>query len=137
MTDARQIAVGREERVRILLVEDDFLIRLTLAESLQDEGFAVVEAETADTALAFITEDDSIRALLTDLQIPGSCDGVQLAERARTLRPGLPIVFITGRPDKIPQISRTGNEAFIAKPYLPSEVAVTLRRLMAEASGDV
>ena len=123
--------------MRILLVEDDFLIRLTLAESLQDEGFAVVEAETADTALAFITEDGSIRALLTDLQIPGSCDGVQLAERARTLRPGLPIVFITGRPDKIPQISRTGNEAFIAKPYLPSEVAVTLRRLMAEASGDV
>jgi len=122
--------------VRILLVEDDFLIRLTLAESLQDEGFAVVEAETADAALASITEDADIRALLTDLQIPGTCDGVQLAERARTLRPGLPIVYISGRPDKIPDINRTGNEAFIAKPYMPSEVAATLRRLTAEPAGD-
>ena len=116
---------------RVLLVEDDFLIRLTLVEALRDEGFAVVEAETADEALAAVTAYQDIRALLTDVQIPGTCNGVELAERARSLRPGLPVLFMTGRPDKVPDVRRTGNEAFIAKPYLPSEVTAAVHRMTA------
>ena len=131
------MATDKEEPVRVLLVEDDFLIRLTLAEALLDEGFAVVEAETAEAALGSLAEDAGIGALLTDVQIPGSFDGLQLAERVRSLRPGLPVIYMTGRPDKIPEVDSTGNEAFIAKPYLPSEVATTLRRLTAKpAAGD-
>jgi CheY-like chemotaxis protein len=123
------VAHSEELPVRVLLVEDDFLIRLTLVEALVDDGFTVVEAETSDEALAAVAAYDDLRALLTDVQIPGVCDGVELAARARALRPDLPILFMTGRPDSVPDTTQTANDAFIAKPYLPSDVTKAVRRI--------
>jgi DNA-binding response OmpR family regulator len=117
--------------IRLLLVEDEFLIRLTLAEALADAGYEVMEAETADEALTLLQADDSIRLLLTDIQLPGRLDGLELVARARDGRPSLPVIYMTGRPDAMTQHLGSPWDAFIAKPYLPSEVTATVRRLTA------
>ncbi len=113
---------------RILIVEDEFLIRLTLAEALADEGFEVLEAETGDEALLMIRADPAIQLMLTDMQLPGSLDGGSLAARAREHQPGLPVIFVTGRHD-MAAAALTGRDLFIAKPYLPSEICTAAKRL--------
>jgi DNA-binding response OmpR family regulator len=125
------MAADATKPVRVLVVEDEFLVRLTLTEALADEGFEVVEAETADAALPALAADPDIRLLLTDVLLPGTLDGIGLAERARALRPELAVIFMTGRPDSVPGTRQSDNEAFIAKPYLPSEVTAAVRRLTA------
>lgn len=114
---------------RILIVEDEFLIRLTLAEALSDEGFDVVEAETADEALRLFRNDSGIALLLTDIQLPGTMDGVELARQARAQSPLLPVIYMTGRPDRMSNTASSSRDVFIAKPYLPSEVCASARRL--------
>jgi DNA-binding response OmpR family regulator len=115
--------------IRVLLVEDEFLIRLTLAEALTDAGYDVLEAETADAALALLQADPSIRVLLTDIQLPGGLDGLGLVAQARAGRPSLPVIYMTGRPDAMTNTMGNPYDAFIAKPYLPSEVTAAVRRL--------
>lgn len=114
---------------RCLIVEDEYLIRLTLAEALTDEGFDVVEAETGDEALTILERDQGVELLLTDIQLPGKLDGVGLARAARLRAPSLPVIFMTGRPDCNIGALRSERDAFIPKPYLPSEVCATARRL--------
>ena len=115
---------------RILIVEDEFLIRLTLSEALADEGFDVVEAETGDEALRLVETDPTIRLMLTDMQLPGTLDGAQLAARVREHNPEMPIIFVTGRPE-VGGSLLTARDLFIAKPYLPSEVCTAARKLIA------
>lgn len=121
---------GTVSATRILIVEDEFLIRLTLAEALADEGFDVVEAETGDEALRLIVSDPAIRLMLTDMQLPGTLDGAQLAARVRAHNPDLPIIFVTGRPEAGGSLL-TARDLFIAKPYLPSEICTAARKLIA------
>jgi DNA-binding response OmpR family regulator len=115
---------------RIMLVEDEFLIRLTLAEALTDEGFDVIEAASGEDALAALAEGGgSIGLMLTDIQLPGLLDGRELAGRVRAKLPGLPVIFMSGRPDPLPDAG-DAPQMMIAKPYLPSEVCAAVRRLL-------
>ena len=114
---------------RLLLVEDEFLIRLTLSEALIDAGYEVLEAADADEALRAVADAAEIDILLTDVQLPGPLNGPALAARLRERRPDLPVIFMTGRPE--PQAA--GNprrDVLIAKPYLPSEVCAAVERIL-------
>ena len=82
----RRLASDAMEQ-RVLIVEDEFLIRMTLFEALSDEGFDVVEAASGDDALVLLRDDPTIRLLLTDLQLPGGLDGRALALKAREAVP--------------------------------------------------
>ena len=113
-------------KLKILVVEDEFLIRLILAEALADEGFDVLEAETGEDALAQLHADAGIALILTDMQLPGKLDGRALVDAARQTRPGIPAVFTSGRPDTSVQ---GANEIFVAKPYSPSDILVAIRRV--------
>ena len=115
------------EQPRVLVVEDEFLIRVTLAEALGEEGFEVLEAESADAALPMLQSDPGIRLLLTDIQLPGVLNGRTLAEKAREQLPGLPIIFMTGRPDA----GESGSplDVFISKPYTLTDICEVARRL--------
>jgi DNA-binding response OmpR family regulator len=114
---------------KVLVVEDEYLIRLTLTEALAEEGFEVIEAATGDEALALLCENDGIALLLTDIQLPGELNGLDLAQAVRHRSPAMPIIYMTGRPDSLPCGIRGERDVFIAKPYLPSEVCATVRRL--------
>ncbi|MCQ8239780.1 response regulator [Rhizosaccharibacter radicis] len=112
---------------RVLIVEDEFLIRMTLSEVLTEEGFEVVEAADSAEALAALEREAHLDAMLTDIQLPGGLDGHHLAARARQTRPDMPVVFMSGRPEPGPLGPR---DLQISKPYSPMAVAATLRRLI-------
>ena len=118
---------------RVLIVEDEFLIRLTLAEVLADEGYEVLEAESGDDALALLEGGGEIAVLLTDIQLPGALDGRALVRHARQGRPDLPVIFMTGRPDIMAAQQSNPREMFVAKPYLPSEICLAVKRMLAAA----
>lgn len=118
------------KRPRVLLVEDDFLIRLTLAEILGDEGYEVLEAATGDEALAALAGQDGFQAILTDVNIPGSINGTGVGKFARSRFPDLPIIYMTGRADLLQHLAPSMRDRVVAKPYLPSEIAAVLREVV-------
>jgi DNA-binding response OmpR family regulator len=115
---------------RILVVEDDFLIRMTLSEALESEGFVVIEADSGEAALVQLRSDPSICLLLTDMQLSGGLDGRALAAAVRAENAILPIIYMTGRPDRVGAID-PAREMVIGKPYLPSEICAAARSLVA------
>ncbi len=114
---------------KVLLVEDEFLIRLTMAEALADEGFEVAEADSGNAAMRIISAETNLALMLTDIQLAGSLDGYGLARAARMIHPDLPVIFMTGRPDRIDRATANARDVFISKPYLPSEVCAAARRM--------
>ncbi len=115
---------------RLLIVEDEFLIRMTLAEVLTDDGFEVIEAGDADEALAALDRERDLSVMLTDIQLPGPLDGRALAAKARETRPDLPVIFMSGRPD--PTAGSSPLDLHITKPYLPSTISAAVRRLIGD-----
>ena len=114
---------------RILIVEDEFLIRLTLSEVLADEGYDVLEAESGDDAMVILDATPDIAVLLTDIQLPGALDGRALVSRARQTRPTLPVIFMTGRPDTFDGPAGA-HDIYVAKPYLPSEICAAVKKML-------
>jgi CheY-like chemotaxis protein len=88
-------------RHKILLVEDEGLIRLLLSEVMADNGFEVVEVATGEEAMAWLGGGESFDLLLTDIQLPGSMDGLDIARAVRARNASLPIIFTTGQPDRM------------------------------------
>ena len=80
----------------ILLVDDEPLVRMAASEHLQDLGYIVLEAGHANEALQVFDGNSSIALLVTDVGLPGSMNGRQLAEAIRITRPDLEVLFITG-----------------------------------------
>jgi DNA-binding response OmpR family regulator len=116
----------------ILIVEDEFLIRATLVEVLEDEGYEVVAAESGEEALDIIRANGGIALMMTDMTLAGAMDGVTLASAARGVRAGLPVIFMTGRPDRVPSLD-PAIEAMVSKPYTGSEITAAITRLLAPA----
>ncbi len=113
----------------VLIVEDETLISHLVADWLNDRGFAVHEAASGDEALDYIDQGGPVDVMFTDVNLPGSINGAQLAARVRAMRPELPIVYASGRytSDEIaPLVPRS---VFVPKPYNPADVCSLLRRL--------
>ncbi len=111
----------------ILVVEDEGLVRETIVAELQDAGFLVFEAETAEQGLE-ILEDRAVHVLFTDIRLPGAMDGWGLAERARSLNPDLPVIYATGFSAEDPRF--VPKSVFLRKPYLPSAVLAAIQKLV-------
>jgi CheY-like chemotaxis protein len=110
---------------RILLVEDEMLVRELAFEDLADEGFDVVPASNGDDALAILRDDQSFDLLFTDIRMPGSVDGYGVAAEGKRLIDGLKIIYATGLTDDAPLAA---NERTLSKPYSRE----TLLALLAE-----
>ncbi len=81
---------------RILVVDDEAVVRMLVVDLLRERGHTVQEAEDAFAAMAMVQEGGEIDLMITDIGLPGGFDGSTLARRTRQLRPELPILFITG-----------------------------------------
>lgn len=103
---------------------DEALIRLTLIEVLEDAGFKVIEAETADAALDIIT-DHTVHMLFTDIQMPGKNTGVDLAHAVAERFPHAGIIVASGRLTPA-DIELPASADFFAKPY---DFSAIIRRL--------
>lgn len=111
----------------ILIVEDEVLFRLELADLFEASGYRVLEAGDADEAIAVLDEDPSISIVLTDIQMPGSMDGLRLAHHVRDRYPPVSLVIASGalRPSasELPERS-----LYLSKPINPFQL---LRQLNA------
>lgn len=115
----------------LLLVEDDGLVRASLADVLDDAGFEVLEAEGAREALDLVCGPGTIDALLTDINLPGGPDGFALARAVRVLRPGLPVVYASGRFAEPERGRSVAGARFLAKPFIPSVACAILHEMLA------
>ena len=116
---------------RILLVEDEGLIRVTLAETLEEAGYDVVEAATGDEACTLIRGINGFDVLLTDIQMPGTADGIDVAQHFHAHHPHAPVVFMTGRPDMLARIGQLAKgEALLRKPFRPRQMLDALDTLL-------
>jgi CheY-like chemotaxis protein len=119
------------QRPVVLVVEDDFLLRMDAIDIVRSAGFDAVEAGNADEAIAILEARPNIHVVFTDIQMPGSMDGLKLAKFVKDRWPPIRIMTTSGRVridgDDLPHGGR-----FIPKPYSPAQVIGTLRELMAD-----
>jgi CheY-like chemotaxis protein len=115
MSAAANLTPEQEVSPTILLVEDEVLIRMVLADQLREEGYRVVEASDADEALALLRHDFLyIDVAITDVIMPGSMDGVGLARALRLERPQIKIILMSAHYNSV---GGPDYDAFFPKPY--------------------
>jgi PAS domain S-box-containing protein len=120
---------------RILLVEDDELVRAHVAMQLEQLGYRVACAGSGPEALATLARDQDFDLLFTDIVMPGGMNGRQLAEEARRRLPGLRVLFTSGYTEQamLHQGSLGAGMRLLAKPYRRQELALRVREALDEA----
>ena len=117
------------EKIAVLVVEDEPITRMDVVEQLEEGGFKVFEAPDADRAIKILEANPAIRVLFTDVDMPGSMDGLKLAAAVRDRWPPIRIVVASGlrkiNMDALPDDSR-----FFSKPYNLNEIAATMRSMV-------
>jgi CheY-like chemotaxis protein len=112
----------------ILIVEDDFLIRMGAVEMIKTAGFAIVEAANADEAMEILEVRLDITVVFTDIQMPGSMDGLKLAAAIRGRWPPIKIIATSGMVN-VRKIDLPEGGLFLPKPYSSAEIVRTLREV--------
>jgi CheY-like chemotaxis protein len=108
----------------VLVVEDETLTREFIAEELEETGYSLVIANNADQAIAILEARQDVHLVFTDINMPGSMDGLKLAAAVRDRWPPIHIIITSGkiRPLEIP-----ANALFIPKPYVGENVVAAMR----------
>ena len=112
---------SKNRPITILLVEDEIIIRMSSAAILEDAGFGVLEASNADTALAALAAHPEIDVVVTDVQMPGSMDGLQLVEMIAQNYPHVYTLVTSGRTNR-DQACRSGATKYLSKPYTAAAI---------------
>ncbi|MGB1026048.1 MAG: response regulator [Rhodospirillaceae bacterium] len=121
-------------RGTILLVEDEDAVRVFGARALRNKGYEVAEARSGEGALEVLDGGLAIDLLITDMVMPGM-DGAALATRIRTLKPGLPIILISGYSEDVIQgdvVNQPGTH-FLPKPFSLKQLAAKVRDVLGQA----
>jgi CheY-like chemotaxis protein len=122
------------ETTVILIVEDEAIIRIATAALLEDAGYTVLEARDADEAVQILESRIDIRAVFTDIRMPGSIDGLRLAHAIRHRWPPIRLLVTSGlstpTEEEFPTYAR-----FLRKPYAPRDVLRAFAELFSPNSG--
>lgn len=102
---------------RILCVDDEALIRMMVADCIDDLGFRSMEAECGEEALELLNQTD-VDLLITDIRM-GGISGWEVARRAPAKRPGLPVIYISGYPSEGKALD---DAIYLAKPFRPRDL---------------
>jgi CheY-like chemotaxis protein len=113
----------------ILVVEDEFLIRFMLADSLRELGYQVMEAADGDEGFEILVSGQVIDLLVTDVRMPGGVDGMELTRRSKSLVPARPVIVCSA--DLFRSQSYPADE-FLAKPYTIDALAGLVARLIGD-----
>jgi len=123
------VGLVESKRPVVLIVEDEFLLRMDAVDMITAAGFEVVEAANADAAIEILEARRDITVVFTDVQMPGSMDGLKLAQAVRGRWPPIKIIATSGhvhvRETDLPEGGR-----FLPKPYNPMQVTGMLRELI-------
>jgi two-component system, response regulator PdtaR len=116
----------------VLVVEDEALVRMTAVGMIEEAGFEVLGAANSDEAILLLEARRDITVVFTDIEMPGSMDGLRLAQAVRGRWPPIKIIATSGR-----YIVRDGDlpsgGLFLAKPYSSDQISSALRNLTAQA----
>jgi DNA-binding NtrC family response regulator len=116
----------------ILVVEDDVLVRMPIAQYLRDCGYRVIEAVNADEAMAVLShQETAVDVVFSDIEMPGSVDGFGLAKWIREHRPGLDVLLAGTVPRAVESAKDLCEQGRIPKPYEAQTVHNHIRRLLA------
>ncbi len=118
---------------KVLIVEDDALVRLTIAESFQAAGWAVMVAASGEEAIRFVGKAWQIEAVFTDLRLGGTLTGWDVAEAFRAADAGIPVVYTSG--DPVLPMRQVDGSIFFQKPYDPAQI-INACALLAEAGSE-
>lgn len=117
-----------EAQPTILVVEDEVLLRLALADELRDAGLHVIEAADAEEALHVLASDTHLDILLTDVRMPGRLDGVGLVRRAKAYHPKIKVIVASAY-ESDDLLSRM-VDAYFRKPFDFNELRERIRSLI-------
>jgi CheY-like chemotaxis protein len=118
-----------DHRPVVLVVEDESLVRMNAVAMVEEAGFQAIAASDADEAIRLLESRNDIRAVFTDVQMPGSIDGLRLAQVVRNRWPPVALIVTSGQRDILEADLPTGGR-FLGKPYQPSQIETTLRQLL-------
>jgi CheY-like chemotaxis protein len=113
----------------ILVVEDEFLIRFMLADSLRELGYQVLEAVDGDEGFAILLSGQAVDLIVTDVRMPGTIDGMDLTRRSKSLAPARPVIVCSA--DLLRSESHPADE-FLTKPYSFEALAGLIARLIGD-----
>jgi CheY-like chemotaxis protein len=121
----------------VLLVEDETLVRTTVAATLRDLGYQVLEAGNGPMALQALEVGDraAVDLLVTDVGLPGGLNGRQVADAARATKPDLPVLFITGYAGAILEGQLAPGMVVIGKPFTLEAIAARVKSMIEGSSG--
>ena len=112
----------------ILIVEDEALVRLSAVDMFEDAGFRMIEAVNSEQALELLAADSDVQLLFTDVNMPGTIDGLALARQVRDRWPHIGIMIASGRQSPQPEELPAGSR-FEQKPYNADTVVRHAREL--------
>jgi CheY-like chemotaxis protein len=121
-----------DTRPAVLVVEDDWLLRLGLAQELGAAGWSVVEAESGETALQILRSGMAISLLITDVRLGGKISGWDVAEAGRLGDETLPVIYVSASPPH--DSRRVSGSLFLSKPCLIAELLKASRQLCTPGS---
>lgn len=130
MNAARRKIEKKSKRSTVLVVEDDAVIRCPLVEYLQAVGYRVVEAANAADAMALLTAGVRIDVMFSDIRMPGTMDGLDLARWVHRHHPGIRLMLTSGGNVNAARAAKAA-EIFIPKPYQAAQVAARIGQLLA------
>ncbi len=117
------------DKAVVLVVEDEPFVRMMVFDLFADEGFEVLEAESADEALTIFSQRDDVSLLFTDVEMPGTLNGYALARWAFVHRPTVKTLIVSGR--ALPGAGDVPEGAFfVGKPFTHLDVMQRVQQLM-------
>jgi CheY-like chemotaxis protein len=115
-----------DDKQTVLVVEDDVLVRMHGVDILEDAGFTVLEAETADEAITLLQGQEDVHLLFSDIDMPGSMNGLELAQLVRDRWPKVRLLLTSGHHhiagDALPEHGR-----FVRKPWTRERLIATIQ----------
>jgi CheY-like chemotaxis protein len=124
-------SVGHQDMHTVLVVEDETMVRMPIAEYLRDCGYNVLEAADASEAIAAMDAEEPVSLVFSDIRMPGQMDGLALAEWFQAHHPAVPVLLTSGYNGgrKVPAGPVSGTR-FIEKPYSQTQVARRIAALL-------
>jgi len=113
------------KKISVLVVEDEPLVRISIVAELQDHGLRVLEAGNAHDAIAILGDNPVVNVIFTDVDMPGSIDGIELAKIVRERFPPVQVVVTSGHRNVL-QGDLPPEAKFIPKPYVSEQIVKTI-----------
>src|ERR1051325_3460117 len=116
-------------RPNVLVVEDEIVLRMRAVDIVEDAGFTAVEAVNADEALAILESRADISLLFSDIQMPGSMDGLKLAHAVHDRWPAIRIILVSGQVE-VSKTDKPADSRFFGKPLEMKQMITELQEMV-------